>query len=184
MGQGAEQGGAIPALALRRNEKREMNKPTIFLAGIEGHCVASLVRIANERNALVLDLRNNPYEPGGEWSKRELESVLMIRRYSWYGRYWGKRSAWTAAGEPQIQVHDFQGGYDDLYLLLKQRSLSLTNPIHYDAIILLDDRREIEGTQKGYVGRRLKERLGWTVRTLAWKQPARPKAERKNLVLS
>lgn len=161
-----------------------MRKTPILLAGYGQHNrAATLAERAEALNALVIDIRHDRVASNVEWRGLELESLLSCRRY-FHVPQWGELPE-----QDRLGVIDYSGGVARIRKHLKVlRECQI--PIRFDAFILLCRCRAEVQCGRGYLGKRLHERHGYTVKPLVWRTgqaegetEQEASAEEKELVL-
>lgn len=131
----------------------------IYLAGYgTGNKASTLLRRAEDLNALVADVRAVAWSQREEWQYRNLKEIF-------YPRYlnlalWGNRNYKHEDRHKGIEIINFEDG---LYWF--QRRLMKGE---YSAAILLCGCRSEIGCHRGELGKRLRT-LGYTVRPLEWR---------------
>jgi hypothetical protein len=148
-----------------------MNKPIAFLAGYSGQRPSVLLARAEELNALVLDVRFKPRSKQSGWNEYELLRSFPVRRYAWWGHWWGNKNFATGSG---FDLPDYEKGLEILEAKLAR--------IPYDSIILLCACRGETECHRGYLGKLLRE-AGYTVRPLVWHPKPVVEPAQKELVL-
>jgi uncharacterized protein (DUF488 family) len=136
-----------------------MTQPvTIWLAGYGlTNKASTLLRRVEALDALVIDVRLYPTSRRWEWREIRLRSLLGTRYTAL--SVWGNLN-WSGEleGEP-IQIKDFDAG------------MSFVEPTSriYQNLILLCCCRDEVNCHRGYLGKRLREEYGYTVKSLVWK---------------
>ena len=114
----------------------------IFLVGYGGHCPTRLLEIADEQNALVFDIRLQPYSKQPGWNGADL-ALLIGDRYVGLPQ-WGNKARITKG---PMELMDWEGGLKRFKLFCGDRRPS--------AAILLCQCRSITECHRAMVGRKL-----------------------------
>lgn len=140
-----------------------IEKPTIYLCGYGlGNRAYTLQREAERLNALVIDIREHRLASEVEWRGTEIESILTMKRY-YHVPEWAEK--WN--GE-EFGVKDFKAGAERLRKHLANYC-EFGKPIRFDAYIILCRCRNESLCGKGWLGKKLHEKFGYTIRPFVWR---------------